>query len=308
MIDRILEKYPMFEKAQYPNDIRFRKSKNVVDHIRMIEESDSFIHDAVSLLDLGLLKINKTYFGMSVYLALEFMEENHERFVKFISEFQIGLELLVFSGISKFKQRYFMENQLQKDIVNASKHFNIVLPESIIETINSDSDDFNLHFGHEESVNILVGPQCVGKSSFYHNIPEPYMVCSSDNATEAIGRKYGYNTFDEAVDNQTDDMKVEVNNYENAELDKALEYEGNIIADNINFREKYRKFWLQKEKTHTIKVFIFLRPYDDILACAKKRGIEEGKTIRERTVINKIKRFELPLYSSGYDDIEFILV
>lgn len=158
---------------------------------------------------------------------------------------------------------------------------------------------------------ILVGPPCSRKSSWIkNNINGNSIIINRDTCVEAIGKNYNKFCYDECYDLMSNNkhIKYEVDTLDN-KLENIAKNSSNIdiIIDNPNLKIKNRSEWIiALKETHLIKVILFLTPFNNLIECSKTRSLQIQKTISTDTLIRKLKTFEFPLKSEGFDEIEFI--
>ncbi|QOY54001.1 AAA family ATPase [Candidatus Sulfurimonas marisnigri] len=279
---------------------------------------------------------NRVHFGdfegVSCFVALEILEKakvsknNIIRILKIISFQYTIIDYIKYDTPSKNEllSMFKYEEECLKDlseyvkcdlfgrIIDESKrkYYNInkvnefiLYSDTIINTEKTQSTKNN-------TVYILVGPPCSRKSTWVESMLDEHIVVNRDACVEKIGKKYGKKGYDDSYDlmKKNKDVKKEVDN-----LDESIEncaknsVNKDIIIDNPNLKIKNRKEWIDAFcRTHTIKVVLFLTPFNDLLICSKKRSVSSGKTISKQNTINKLMTLAFPLLSEGIDSIEYV--
>ncbi|MEA1891785.1 MAG: AAA family ATPase [Campylobacterota bacterium] len=160
------------------------------------------------------------------------------------------------------------------------------------------------------TVYILVGPPCSKKSSWTEKQKGEFIIICRDNYTQEIGNKYNKNTYDEAYKLMQNNKNVAQEVYDLEKKHETLAKKSknqNIIIDNPNLDSKNRKEWIDAcNKTHNIKVILFLTSLNDLIRCSENRSNKINKSLDKDGYISKLKSFTFPLLNEGIDNIEYI--
>ena len=157
---------------------------------------------------------------------------------------------------------------------------------------------------------VLCGPPCVTKSTWVKNNVTDEIVISRDNLIESAGTKRGMN-YKEAyrfLSDNPDIEKSEVSELMNAAIINARKNGNDVVIDLTNMSKKSRRRWVNEFPKYNKKCITFVSGFEKIKECNKKRYELTGKYISDGVVIDMLKRFSLPMYGEGFDELEFIWV
>ena len=148
---------------------------------------------------------------------------------------------------------------------------------------------------------ILVGPPMAGKSSWVKNNAKDHLVLCRDQFILKLGKTQNYDDAFLTVDQD------KVNQAYDAFKREALKSGKDLVFDLTHMTEKSRRRSLAGlPKDMKRKAVVFLVGYKTLLARNKDRSTKENKNINAHTLKNMMGNFAVPLYSEGFDEIEFI--
>lgn len=133
------------------------------------------------------------------------------------------------------------------------------------------------------------------------------VVISRDNLVEEFGKSKGLNyteTFRFLMDNK-DVEKSEITNKFEKIKNEAKKAGKSVLVDMTSMSKKSRRKWINEFPKHNAKCIVFVKGYDELVKCAKKREEETGKGIPEKVILNMLKSFTLPMYSEGFNEINY---
>lgn len=162
----------------------------------------------------------------------------------------------------------------------------------------------------DATLTLLVGVPCAGKSTYLEQQLAQrgdgrHLLVSRDRCTLKIGALHGLETYDDSYRLMQSDpgIKKQVDLLDEAIEDIAEHYRHDITIDNPNLSASGRAWWIQrKRETHRIRVVVFLKSFEQLLACDRP-----GKRVSRASVIHRLKKFQLPLRGDGMDELEFRL-
>lgn len=153
------------------------------------------------------------------------------------------------------------------------------------------------------SVTLLIGPACVGKSSYIQNRPYDFVV-SSDNIVDEICKlhKLSYSQFFEL--NFNNPIRKKQRQLFNQAIEESKNYR-NIVWDLTNLTRKDRA----KVSSHypsadfTAIEFAYKGWEEDILQLSHERAKLTGKVIPDQVLFSMFKRHEPVSQSEGFSQI-----
>jgi len=149
---------------------------------------------------------------------------------------------------------------------------------------------------------ILVGVPASGKSTWVQeNMSERTWVVSTDNIIESLATRYGFTyneIFKETI--RFADMVMVKHMIMNAEIGYDL------IIDRTNLSEKSRHQFITKLKKYgyTFDAMVFETPEKE--EWSRRLTNRDGKTIPAEVLKKMQDSYEIPLYSEGFENINFI--
>ena len=157
---------------------------------------------------------------------------------------------------------------------------------------------------------VLVGPPCSEKSTARDRLVSEnpnLVVISRDDLVEEFGKSKGMNyteTFRFLMDNKNIEKSEIADKFEKIKND-AKKANKSVLVDMTSMSKKSRRKWINEFPKHRAQCIVFVKGYNDLVKCAKKREEETGKGIPEKVILNMLKSFTLPLYSEGFTEINY---
>jgi predicted kinase len=150
----------------------------------------------------------------------------------------------------------------------------------------------------DREITLLIGPPCVGKSTWVEKNVTDQIVISRDATVMALSAKYM--NYDQAWD--TVDQK-EVDRVIQGQFNEAKkQHKENIVIDMTNMSKKSRRKWLHLPKNWKKTARVFCTTMDELDYRNRQRP---GKMIPENAMHRMISGFHAPLYSE-FDEIEWV--
>ncbi len=185
------------------------------------------------------------------------------------------------------------------------------LPEHFAPVIDKLSNGLDTVVNNDKpELIILVGAPCSEKSSTRNKllIDNPDLVIiSRDDLIESFAKKINLDyseTFKFLMDNK--DIEVdEISNIIEALKTDIIKNNKSVLIDMTSMSKKSRRKWINSFPKHNAKCILFIRGYDELLKCNKKRELETGKKISKNVILNMLKSFALPMYSEGFTSIDY---
>ncbi len=236
------------------------------------------------------------------YTVIDHIKYNNPSFNELLEKFKYEKELL--TDLS-----HYVECDLFGRIVDESRaEFYDYKRVEALQTEVKKADNFKKAKSlKQNTLYILVGPPCSRKSSWIAEQTGDFIVINRDSCVEEIGRKYGKDSYNEAYDlmNENEEIKKEMNALDEERENFAKSSKNrDIIIDNPNLSLNNRKEQIDIfSKTHKIEVLLFLTPFNNLVACNKKREQGINKSVSQNGLINKLKTFTYPLLNEGIDEI-----
>ncbi|MFA6190774.1 MAG: AAA family ATPase [Sulfurimonas sp.] len=253
--------------------------------------------------DLSANKISRILKIISYqYTVIDHIKYDKPSFNELLEKFKYEKELL--SDLS-----YYVECDLFGRIVDESRVelYDYKRVEALQKHVKHADNFKKAKSLKQNTLYLLVGPPCSRKSSWIAEQTGDFIVVNRDSCVEEIGKKYGKNSYNESYDlmNKNEKIKKEIDALEEERENFAKNSQKrDIIIDNPNLSLKNRKEQIEAfSKTHKIEVLLFLTPFDELVACNKKRGKSVNKSVSQNGLINKLKTFTYPLLNEGIDEI-----
>lgn len=157
-----------------------------------------------------------------------------------------------------------------------------------------------------EVVTILVGPPCVGKSTYLKSIDYDFVI-SSDDVVDLLSSQAGiqYHEFFKLP------MRAKIRNQHNKIFQQLIVESKNfthVVWDLTNLTKKARKaiFKHYPSVTFNAVVFDFLGNEKTILERNQLRFKQQGKLIDERVIKSMLSSYEPVELKEGFDNIKII--
>ena len=157
-----------------------------------------------------------------------------------------------------------------------------------------------------EVVTILVGPPCVGKSTYLKNIDYDFVI-SSDDIVDLLSSqaKIQYHEFFKLP------MKAKIRKIHNQIFNQLIEESksfSNVVWDLTNLTKKARKaiFNHYPGATFHAVVFEFLGNEESILKRNQQRFKQQGKFIDERIIKSMLSSYQPVEAKEGFKNIKLI--
>jgi len=262
--------------------------------------------DILNKLDLSENeKVDILKIIMNQYNVIDFVKYDETSFDKFVKKYEYNEELVkyLFSYvkcdlfgriIDSSKSKYYDLSKIQFYEKEASSL-------KLTHKKKVDKDKKNLY--------ILIGLPCSGKSRWIEENHKDAFLISRDYCIDTIGKKYAKKSHDEAYELQdkNENISKEVDELYESRLKNSYATSEDVIVDNLNLRFEVRQKIITRYKdTHNIYGVLFLKSYNYILNCDKKRTKSENKTIGKTLLIKNMMKFRFPMLKEGFDDIEYI--
>lgn len=188
--------------------------------------------------------------------------------------------------------------------------FTQMLPEHFEYTVNALGD--GVYRGDKpHQLTLLCGAPCSDKSTWLLNNCNGAVVVSRDALVEAVGLRNGQATYSDSWKwlKMKENEKIEREEVD-AELMRivhtARREKKDVVIDMTLMSKKSRRKWInQFEKDYNKKCVIFLKGYEQQLACNAAREKKEGKRINKYVTLNMLRGFSLPLFGEGFDTIDY---
>jgi len=240
-------------------------------------------------------------------LLFNFIKDGKENNVKKLLTHFKGLDIFK-KYVSQVKSdssgRFFLGGNYEKE--HSNKLGDTLYGDTFIEENKEVFDYKPILLKNAPLITILIGPMCVGKSTWLEKNHKDEVILSRDIEIKNLylkkhGVTVGYN-----------DMFYDLTNEEFKSIDKilvakyvdAIRNKHSIIVDMTNISKKSRRRYLSqfKQNTYNKKGILFLKDYEEIKNCASTRP---GKKVRENILIDKMRGFMMPDYDE-FDEIEYI--
>lgn len=174
---------------------------------------------------------------------------------------------------------------------------------------NSDSNyvpkfDNDFKVRYDKTVTIMIGLPCSGKSTYINSHHEDDIKISRDDIIVEFGEKLGLN-YNESFNHFNGKKSSIINDELQYRINDAKKSDANIVIDMTNLGSKSRLKWFKIFDNYNINAVVLLPELKTI----QKRNIERsstGKFISDDVYDDMIKRFQMPLYSEGFDNIKVI--
>lgn len=156
---------------------------------------------------------------------------------------------------------------------------------------------------------VLVGPQGVGKSYWVEsNLTDPYVV-SYDNAVRAVAAANDVKYSDIAA-GKSPQFRKDIEQAERQQVTNAVASGKDVVVDKTNMSAKSRRNAFkvirgnESDFEKIAVVFDFHGMEKDVLRSVEMRAdAERDKYISPDDVLSTMRRFEMPTYEEGFDDI-----
>ena len=144
----------------------------------------------------------------------------------------------------------------------------------------------------------LIGPPGSGKSTWVRDLPNKFVVISTDTYIEKValqsGKTYG-DVFKDNIKDATKEMEMA--------LQKATVLGKSIIWDQTNMSVKSRAGKLITLKKYDVIAVAFEIPPDELARRLKKRKAETGKDIPPHIVASMVASYQPPTMDEGFFSI-----
>jgi len=153
---------------------------------------------------------------------------------------------------------------------------------------------------------IMIGLPGSGKSTYIKKNFKDLEVLSRDDILLEYGKKKGYgDTYTDIWKKLSSEDQKEINKILLQKFNKLKKSNKDFVIDMTNISWKSRRRWLSQLDDYNVKAVVMLSSLDEILKRNKERSEIDGKFIPENILIDFAKRFELPLYTEGFNRIYF---
>jgi len=176
------------------------------------------------------------------------------------------------------------------------------------ELISQLSDGIELEMNNKPNMTILVGPPNSGKSTWVNDNWDNQIILSRDNLVEEAGAKRGMN-YSETFEFLRKNRKISKEEVDGVLTEQTIEARKNgneIIIDMTNMSKKGRRRWITEFSKYNKKAVVFLTGFEELKRRNKIRSEKSGKFIPESVLKRMCQHFSLPLYSEGFDKIDYI--
>ena len=268
--------------------------------------------------------------GVSCYISIEMLnkldlsEDEKVRILKIIMHQYNIIDFVKYDEISfeEFVEKYKYDEELLLDLFSYVKCdlFGRFIDKSktkfydLQKIIKYEKEASSLKIQtpkikNKKDVYILVGVPCSGKSSWIeYNYPEAHVI-SRDWTVSEVGKRHNLYTYDESsyLDDTNEDVSNEIDDLYSELIKESYVTDKPIIVDNTSVTINKRKKWIERYKnTHNIYCVVFLKSFENIVSCNKKRSKLENKTINEKTILKQMKNFRFPLLNEGYCEVKYV--
>mgnify|MGYP002640157623 CR=1 FL=1 len=198
----------------------------------------------------------------------------------------------------------FWNNNNSLDSYNLIERF-----ESVIKNLDSTPIIKNEDL---PTLTMLIGPPCSGKSTYREKLlkKEKGIVISMDDLMEIAGNKRGFQYLEAykfLVSKENKQIKKrEVDDILARDSVRAKKGNENVIIDMTCMTKKGRRKWINQYSKYNKKAVVFLTGFEELKRRNVKRAEETGKFIPNNVLESMCKNYTLPMYSEGFDEIEFV--
>ncbi len=171
--------------------------------------------------------------------------------------------------------------------------------------IDQDSLDYN---EKDKALILLCGLPGSGKSSYVNLLNDDYFIISRDSILEAMATKMGI-TYNDVFALHLVDHKIkeEIDINLNMMINDSKKSGKHIVIDMTNLSKKARRRWTNRyDKSYKKECIVFLTGQADLIDRDNNRS-KTGKTIGADVYLSMMKSFSLPMFSDGFDNIDYIL-
>ena len=164
------------------------------------------------------------------------------------------------------------------------------------------------HTGNPQ-LTVLVGPPCAGKSTYVQNNVTNTKIISRDDLVDIAGARRGLNyteTFKFLASNK-DVCDREVDQVFEQGVRDAKQSGMDVLVDMTCMSKKSRRRWINEFHNHDKKAVVFLAGFETLHHRNKIRAHTGGKFIPERVLQDMCLRYSLPMYSEGFNEIDFVV-
>jgi len=291
------------------HDIGKPSTRETVDETKRVRYFNHVGLSAFMLIDI----LNKTNISISDKIMIHKVVGLHDDLFRFMNkDGQINKKLIqIYKG-----EKGLFQNLIYQTNADNSGRFctdNNGLDNSLINKFSmfiSQLEDFNfIKDTTLPDLTVLIGPPASGKSTYIDNNldKENSVIISRDNLVVAVGEKRGLNyneTFNFLIKN-VEVEKTEVTDIINENIVNARKNGKNVIIDQTNMSKKVRRRWFNEFRRYNTKAVVFLVGLNELRRRNDERSKQTGKFIPEYVLMNMIKRYSVPMFSEGFDEIVY---
>ena len=272
-------------------------------------------HEGLSAF-LALDVLNKTNMTTQDKILIHKIIANHGDLFRFIkSDGTIKQDILnVYAG-----EKQLLENLVHQVMVDSLGRFwqngkceNISVDFSKLFQSTIDALSYAIHpMKHtgKPKLTVLVGPPCAGKSTHVKNNITNTKIISRDDLVDVAGARRGLNYTDtfKFLNENADICRKEVDEVFESMVRDTKHTTSDVLIDMTCMSKKSRRRWINEFHDHDARAVVFLTGFETLKTRNKIRAHTGGKFIPERVLTDMCLRYSLPMYSEGFNEIEFVV-
>jgi predicted kinase len=152
---------------------------------------------------------------------------------------------------------------------------------------------------------VLVGPPGVGKSTYVYRNHADDVVISRDDLIMEYARNHRLNyseAFQHFINNRDDEYNY-ITSKIAEQVNDARQRQAPVVIDMTNMSKKSRRRWINEFHKYDKRAVVFVAGYQELIARNKMRHELTGKYISADTLDTMCKKFSVPLYGEGFNEI-----
>lgn len=170
-------------------------------------------------------------------------------------------------------------------------------------------ESFNVsHTGRKKKVTVLVGMPCSGKSTWCDEHAGDAIVVCRDDIIEQMGIDLGCDSYSSAwkkIHENAEWKNVLAAKFEQA-MQNASRSDRDVVIDMTNMTRTGRRGIIHRFNKHSPQAVVFLTGIEESLTRNHRRREETGKYVPPNIFVDMARRYSLPMYFEGFDNITFV--